>query len=45
LLRNEEAIGGLAQGDAARDIFKASAGSCVSANRPNRTSAVAIPLT
>ena len=39
---NEEAIGGLVQGDAAGDSFRASAGSCASANRWNRTSAAAI---
>jgi hypothetical protein len=39
---NEEVIGGLAQGDAAGDSFRASAGSCASANRSNRTSAAAI---
>ena len=39
---NEEAIGGLVQGDAASDSFRASAGSCASANRSNRTSAAAI---
>ena len=39
---NEEAIGGLVQGDAAGDSFRASAGSCASANRSNRTSAAAI---
>jgi hypothetical protein len=42
---NEEAIGGLAPGDAACDIFRASAGSCVGGHRPNCTSAATISLT
>ena len=41
----EEAIGGLAQGDAACDIFRASAGFCVSAHRPSCTPAAVISLT
>ena len=39
---NEEASGGLEQGDAASDSFRAIAGSCASAKRSNRTSAAAI---
>ena len=39
---NEEAIGGPVQGDAAGDSFRASAVSCASANRSNRTAAAGI---